>query len=118
MAELLKKFSKLDRDGRIKALEAFVGQLFVEKLDAFVHPNSDVQNIMGEVSENYLSNFMLPFGVVPNVLVNGKLYAVPVVVEESSVVAAASKAAGFWAKHGGFRVQNLGTTKRGQVHFK
>jgi hydroxymethylglutaryl-CoA reductase len=117
MAELLKKFSKLDRDGRIKALEASVGQSFVQKLDAFVHPNSDVQNIMGELSENYLSNFMLPFGVVPNVLVNGKLYAVPVVVEESSVVAAASKAASFWAEHGGFEVEYLGTTKKGQVHF-
>lgn len=117
MAELLTKFSKLNRNERIQALESFVGQFLAEELDAFVHTDSDVQKIMGELSENYLSNFMLPFGVVPNVLVNGKLYAVPVVVEESSVVAAASKAAGFWAKHGGFRVQNLGTTKRGQVHF-
>lgn len=117
MAELLTKFSKLNRSERIQALESFVGQFLAEELDAFVHTDSDVQKILGELSENYLSNFMLPFGVVPNVLVNGLLYAVPVVVEESSVVAAASKAAGFWAKHGGFRVQNLGTTKRGQVHF-
>jgi hydroxymethylglutaryl-CoA reductase len=39
------------------------------------------------------------------------------VSEESSVVAAASRAAGFWAQHGGFKTEVLGTKKKGQVHF-
>ena len=38
-------------------------------------------------------------------------------VEESSVVAAASKAAKFWSQRGGFKTMILGTEKIGQVHF-
>jgi hydroxymethylglutaryl-CoA reductase len=38
-------------------------------------------------------------------------------IEESSVVAAASKAAKFWLSRGGFRTEVLGTEKIGQVHF-
>src|SRR5690606_12912998 len=42
---------------------------------------------------------------------------VPMVIEESSVVAAASKAAKFWSERGGFKTTILGTEKIGQVHF-
>jgi hydroxymethylglutaryl-CoA reductase len=38
-------------------------------------------------------------------------------IEESSVVAAACKAAKFWASRGGFKTQILGTQKIGQIHF-
>ena len=39
------------------------------------------------------------------------------VIEESSVVAAASKAAKFWGERGGFKTEVLSTEKIGQVHF-
>src|SRR5690606_30008000 len=67
--------------------------------------------------ENSLSNFYLPYAVAPNFRINGKFYTVPMVIEESSVVAAASKAAKFWSKRGGFKTTVLGTEKIGQVHF-
>tara|TARA_B100000989_G_scaffold264791_1_gene217371 strand:- start:372 stop:1442 length:1071 start_codon:yes stop_codon:yes gene_type:complete len=38
-------------------------------------------------------------------------------IEESSVVAAASKSAKFWAKLGGFKTKILGVEKIGQIHF-
>ncbi len=38
-------------------------------------------------------------------------------IEESSVVAAASKAAKFWLERGGFKAEIIGTEKVGQVHF-
>ncbi len=38
-------------------------------------------------------------------------------IEESSVVAAASKAAKFWSDKGGFTTEILGTEKVGQVHL-
>jgi hydroxymethylglutaryl-CoA reductase len=38
-------------------------------------------------------------------------------IEESSVVAAASKAAQFWMKRGGFKTTIVSTTKIGHVHF-
>ncbi|HWB64514.1 MAG TPA: hypothetical protein VG603_13445, partial [Chitinophagales bacterium] len=45
------------------------------------------------------------------------IYAVPMVIEESSVVAAASNAAKFWLSRGGFKATVLSTEKVGQVHF-
>src|SRR5690606_24459280 len=68
-------------------------------------------------SENTISNYFLPFGLAPNFLINGKIYAVPMVIEESSVVAAASSAAKFWSTRGGFQTKVISTLKLGQLHF-
>ncbi len=76
------------------------------------------QKILDGFTENAISNYTLPFSVAPNFLVNGKVYAVPMVTEESSVVAAASSAARFWLERGGFHTEVLGTVKLGQVHFR
>ena len=45
----------------------------------------------------------MPFGVAPNFLINEKFYSLPMTIEESSVVAAASNAAKFWLTRGGFK---------------
>lgn len=81
--------------------------------------NSDprVQQLHDEFIENTISNYYLPFAVAPNFLINERLYAIPMAIEESSVVAAASKAAKFWLERGGFKTEVLGTEKVGQVHF-
>jgi hydroxymethylglutaryl-CoA reductase len=81
--------------------------------------NSDprVQQLHDEFIENTVSNYYLPFAIAPNFKVNEKLYAIPMAIEESSVVAAASKAAKFWLERGGFKTEILGTEKVGQVHF-
>lgn len=76
-----------------------------------------VQQLHDEFIENTLSNYYLPFAIAPNFLIDKKLYAIPMVIEESSVVAAASKAAKFWLGRGGFKTTILGTEKVGQVHF-
>jgi hydroxymethylglutaryl-CoA reductase len=55
--------------------------------------------------------------VAPNFIINGREYVIPMVVEESSVVAAASLVAKFWSSRGGFKAEVLSTTKIGQVHF-
>ena len=64
-----------------------------------------------------LTNFFFPYGVVPNLLLNNKSYCVPMVIEESSVVAAAANASNYWAKRGGVRAEILSFEKIGQVHF-
>lgn len=81
--------------------------------------NSDVelQKLHDEFIENTITNYYLPFGIAPNFLINDKLYAIPMTIEESSVVAAASKAAKFWLTRGGFKTGIIGTEKIGQVHF-
>ena len=83
------------------------------------YKNSDeaLQKLHDEFIENTLTNFYLPLGVAPNFTINGKNYTIPFAIEESSVVAAASKAAKFWGARGGFKTTILGTEKIGQVHF-
>lgn len=83
----------------------------------FQSPDAEFQRIFDGFSENTVANFPIPFGIAPNFLINDKTYAVPMVIEESSVVAAAASAAKFWSARGGFKAEVLGTTKVGQVHF-
>src|SRR5271165_3094057 len=52
--------------------------------------------------ENVLGTYSLPYGVALNVRVNGRDHVVPMVIEEPSVVAAASNAARMVRESGGF----------------
>ena len=56
-------------------------------------------------------------GIAPNFLINGNYYSVPMVIEESSVVAAAAKSAKYWSTRGGFKAKVINSEKIGQVHF-
>lgn len=86
-------------------------------LAQYWNTDSNVQKLHDEFIENTISNYYLPFAVAPNFMINGDLYAIPMAIEESSVVAAASKSAKFWLERGGFKTEILGTEKVGQVHF-
>ncbi|WPO80926.1 hydroxymethylglutaryl-CoA reductase, degradative [Flavobacterium sp. KACC 22761] len=81
--------------------------------------NSDekLQQLHDEFIENTITNLYIPLGVAPNFLINGKYKTIPMAIEESSVVAAASKAAKFWSTRGGFKTTIINTEKIGQVHF-
>ncbi len=50
-------------------------------------------------------------------MIDGKIFTIPLAIEESSVVAAAAKAANFWLERGGFKTEIIGMTKIGHVHF-
>lgn len=86
-------------------------------LEQYWNANPKVQKLHDEFIENTISNYYLPFAIAPNFLINGDYLAIPMAIEESSVVAAASKAAKFWLERGGFKTEILGTEKVGQVHF-
>ena len=118
--DVISGFSKLSKQQKISYLQnRFFSEedSLREKLTSFWHPDAYQQKIFDEFSENTLTNFFMPYGVVPNFLMNGKLYCVPMVIEESSVVAAASRTAKFWMERGGFKAEVIGTEKIGQVHF-
>lgn len=87
------------------------------ELQSFAHANQDLQKIFDGFSENTLANYYMPYGVAPNFLIDGRLYVIPMVIEESSVVAAAASAAKFWLKRGGFKTKIISTIKLGQLHF-
>lgn len=113
-------FSKLDKSQKIDWLieNYFSSNKDVKKIiKEYFNKNKKLQNLHDEFAENTISNFYLPFSVAPNFLINDKLFTIPMVTEESSVVAAASKAAKFWLERGGFKTIVLSTEKVGQVHF-
>ena len=112
-------FSKMSREEKLSTIAHLVDDpnSFTEELKSFRYADEPVQKRFEQFSENTLSNYHLPWGIAPNFLIDGKLYHIPMVTEESSVIAAASKAAKFWYKHGGFQTEKISTRKRGHVHF-
>ncbi|MFT5230120.1 MAG: hydroxymethylglutaryl-CoA reductase [Candidatus Azotimanducaceae bacterium] len=89
----------------------------IEILKSYWNQDPKLQQLHDDFIENTLTNFYLPLGIAPNFLINNKLYALPMVTEESSVVAAASNAAKFWLDRGGFQAHVISTVKNGQVHI-
>ncbi len=119
--KLVDGFSKMSKADKL----AWVSEQYfeqpeevIDELSSFQHPNGELQRTLDGFSENTVANFPMPFGLVPNMVVNGQVYAVPMVIEESSVVAAASAAAKYWSKRGGFRAEVIQTVKLGQLHFR
>ena len=113
-------FSKLTKEEKINwiAKEYFANpEEAVATIKQYWNNDAKLQQLHDEFTENTISNFYLPMGIAPNFLINGKYYSVPMVIEESSVVAAAANSAKFWSKRGGFKATVLGTEKIGQVHF-
>ena len=89
----------------------------ISTIKKYWNSDSKIQQLHDEFIENTITNFYLPLGIAPNFLINGKYKTIPMVIEESSVVAAASKSAKYWATRGGFRTSVINTEKIGQVHF-
>lgn len=113
-------FSKLSKSQKI---DWIVDTYFSDKTSAlkilkqYWNDDQKLQKLHDEFIENTISNFYLPFGIAPNFKINDRLYSIPFAIEESSVVAAASKAAKFWYDRGGFKAEVISTEKIGQVHF-
>ena len=120
MNKAISGFSKLSKEEKIKWI---ANQYFSTPTEAISllknYWNSDekIQKLHDEFIENTITNFYIPLGVAPNFLINGKYSTIPMAIEESSVVAAAAKAAKFWSTRGGFKATVLNTEKIGQVHF-
>lgn len=113
-------FSKLNKNEKI---DWIADQLQMDSetlsnlLSSFCYDNIECQKLLDGFSENTLSNYPMPYGVAPHFNINGKEYIVPMVIEESSVVAAASSAAKFWKSRGGIKAVTISTIKIGQLHF-
>lgn len=120
MNKSISGFSKLSKEEKINWIAATYfddTEEAIRVLKQYWNSNQQLQQLHDEFIENTISNFYLPMGIAPNFLINGNYYSVPMVIEESSVVAAAAKAAKFWSTRGGFKTTVIDTEKIGQVHF-
>ena len=113
-------FSKLSKEKKID----WIAQTYfaepekaTQLIKSYWNADAKLQQLHDDFIENTITNFYFPFGIAPNFLINGKYYTVPMAIEESSVVAAASKSAKYWAERGGFKTTVFNTEKIGQVHF-
>lgn len=108
------KFHEKTREEKLKALATF-SNLSKEDIQIlksegginFDQANNMVENAIGIVS--------YPLGIATNFKINGRDYLIPMVIEEPSVIAAASKAAKIARKHGGFTMEADESYSIGQV---
>lgn len=120
MSKAVSGFSKFTKEEKINWLaNNFFSDVEkgVRTLKQYANQNEKLQQLHDEFIENTISNFYVPYAIAPNFIINGKNYTIPMAIEESSVVAAASLVAKFWSTRGGFQAKVISTIKVGQVHF-
>ena len=107
-------FHKLSVQERAAEAAEFSG-LTEEELNCLTNPGALSLETANHVIENVIGTYQLPIGVAMNFLINSKEYIIPMVVEEASVVAAASNAAKMAREAGGFTTSYTGNIMISQV---
>ena len=109
-------FYKLSMDERRKLLSELVNldQDEIEILDTlgYFKPSQ-----LDTLIENVVGSYQLPMGLAFNFKINNKDYIIPMVIEEPSVVAAASNGAKMARKHGGFQSENVPSVMISQIQI-
>lgn len=118
MSNPFEGFSKLRRPQRIEKLAAFAGLSpeDLRTLDGTLGGGLS-QDQAEHLIENVVGTYALPMGVAVGFQIDGREVAVPMVVEETSIVAAASAMAKWVRRNGGFHTRALGRLIIGQVQF-
>ena len=107
-------FHKLTMEQRAAEVAEFSG-LTEEEIGRLTNPGALTNEVADHVIENVIGTYQLPVGVAMNFLINGKEYVIPMVLEEASVVAAASNAAKMARAAGGFTTSYTGNIMIAQV---
>jgi hydroxymethylglutaryl-CoA reductase len=113
---LFKGFSKLHREERYQRLLA-MGALTEEDI-AFLKKGPHLDPNLGEhFIENMIGYMHLPLGIATHFKIDSKNYLIPMAVEETSIIAAASKTAKWIAQHGEINTKIQGHTLIGQIQL-
>ena len=109
-------FYKLSVEERQKTLIQLLDltQEETELLQNFGYFTSSQQDKM---IENVIGSYQLPMGLACNFKINNKDYLIPMVIEEPSVVAAASNSARLARKHGGFHSDDVKSIMISQIQI-
>jgi hydroxymethylglutaryl-CoA reductase len=106
-------FYKLSPDQRLKEVQTRAG-LTEEEVAILAAQGLNVAQA-DRMSENVVGTFALPLGIAVNFRINGQDRLVPMVIEEPSVVAAASNAARIVREGGGFVAEATAPQMIGQI---
>lgn len=116
MKKLDKGFRHLSREDKLEQLESY-GWLSSDNHDILLnHPLID-EDIANSLIENVIGQGTLPMGLLPEIIVDDQPYVVPMMVEEPSVVAAASYGAKLVNNTGGFKTVSSQRLMIGQIVF-
>ena len=85
-----------------------------EQIQAWADAELD-EDTADRMIENVIGRYSLPIGVATNFIIDGEHYVIPFVVEEASVIAAASNMAKRCQKNGGFVSDNTDPVMIGQI---
>lgn len=115
-SDLFQGFSKLNREERFERLLE-LGALGPEDV-RFLRQGAPVSlDLADKFIENVLGFFQMPLGVATNFEIDGKPYVIPMAVEETSIIAAASKTAKWVREHGQITSEMLGYEIIGQIQI-
>lgn len=109
-------FFKLSPEDRLQEVAEFTG-ISKEEQDIISKPGALDMDKADHMIENVIGTFQFPMGVALNFTINKKDYLIPMVVEEPSVVAAASNAAKMARETGGFFTSNTGSVMIAQIQL-
>ena len=109
-------FSKLSLKER-KKKRPEQGWLTVEELLELEQGGISIHNFHDELVENALGWFAIPLGISVNFRIDQKDFIVPMVIEESSVIASVSKAAKWIKNQGTITTEILGKQAIGQIQI-
>ncbi|MGT2755979.1 hydroxymethylglutaryl-CoA reductase, degradative [Streptococcus ovuberis] len=107
-------FHKKTRQERIHILTT-TKTLTPDSIETLTIDRNLPEDIAGQIAENHIGTFALPMSVVPEIVVNGRTYTLPLVTEEPSVVAALNYASQIIGKSGGFTTNSHERLMIGQV---
>ena len=116
ISSLFKGFSKLAFEQRLKSLND-VGLITSEDVHFLRQGGTKDIALAENFVENVIGYFQLPLGVATNFNIDGKDVVVPMAVEETSIIAAASKTAKWIRENGTLTTEILGTDIIGQIQF-
>ncbi|MEY8621040.1 hydroxymethylglutaryl-CoA reductase, degradative [Staphylococcus xylosus] len=116
MEPLGKTFRHLSRTEKLEEL-VIKGWLSEENKNVLLNNPLISEEIANSLIENVIGQGTLPVGLLPEINVDGKSYVVPMMVEEPSVVAAASYGAKLVNQTGGFKVLASERLMIGQIVF-
>jgi len=111
----ISKFFEKSRKDRLDIVKDFA-DLSQEELKILENSNGGISfDSADKMVENVIGTFSLPLGIATNFKINEKDYLIPMVIEEPSVIAAASKAAKIARIKGGFKVNADESYSIGQI---
>ena len=94
------KFYQLSKSERLARLVE-ASQLSKKDAQFLAQSQPLADELADSMIENYIGQYHLPLGIVQDVMVDGKVYQVPMAIEEPSVIAAANNAAKMTRLNGG-----------------